>query len=276
VPCRLVDTRSGSTVGNRAAPLHATESVTIAVWGTNGNCTIPDTATAIATNATAVNSTADSYVTIYPSDANPRPTASNLNVVAGGAPTPNQVTVGLSAAGAISAYNNGGTVDLVIDIVGYYQAATGSGAQAPQGPTGPTGAPGPTCPAAGCTLNISGYAANGGSYLEGNCVYGATLRLPLNLPFGAVVTTATVRYVDTDLSPIAKFDLQLYKATLATDAIIPASATAITANQGHLVDLPLNTEAAAPVEANISYYIRAVGLSQTTLKLCGVDVAYHF
>ncbi len=128
VPCRLVDTRPApNNVGTLSTPLQAAQVVTFAVWGSNGNCTIPTSATGIATNATAVHPTADSYVTIYPADASPRPTASNLNVVAGQAPTPNQVTVGLSAAGAISAYNNGGTLDLVIDIVGYYQPAPTGG-----------------------------------------------------------------------------------------------------------------------------------------------------
>ncbi|MCU1395495.1 MAG: hypothetical protein JWM34_3923 [Ilumatobacteraceae bacterium] len=128
VPCRLVDTRPApDNIGPRATPLGAAEAVTFSVWGVNGSCTIPNTATGIATNVTAVHPTADSYVTVYPADANPRPTASNLNVVAGGAPTPNQVTVGLSATGAIAAYNNGGTLDLVIDIVGYYLAAPSGG-----------------------------------------------------------------------------------------------------------------------------------------------------
>ncbi|MCU1388564.1 MAG: hypothetical protein JWL72_1902, partial [Ilumatobacteraceae bacterium] len=128
VPCRLLDTRSGDdNVGSRNIALRATETATFAVWGTNGNCTIPTSATGIAANATGVNPTAASYVTIFPADANPRPVASNLNVVAGGSPTPNQVTVGLSVAGAISIYNNTGTIDLIVDIVGYYQAAPSGG-----------------------------------------------------------------------------------------------------------------------------------------------------
>ena len=123
VPCRLVDTRPApDTVGTLSTALAAGQVATLAVWGANGNCSIPASATGIAANATAVHPTADSYITIYPADAPTRPTASNLNVVNGGAPTPNQVTVGLSATGAISAYNNGGSVDLIIDIVGYYQA----------------------------------------------------------------------------------------------------------------------------------------------------------
>jgi hypothetical protein len=120
-PCRLIDTRAGGdNVGVRSTPIDSGEAATFQVTGTNGDCLIPVTATGITANATAVNPSSSSYVTIYPADANPRPTASNLNVVAGAAPTPNQVTVGLSAAGAIGVYNNAGTVDLIIDIVGYY------------------------------------------------------------------------------------------------------------------------------------------------------------
>jgi hypothetical protein len=126
-PCRLVDTREGTIhVGARATPIGANEAVTLAVWGTNGNCTIPSTATGIATNTTAVNPTASSFLTVYPADASPRPTASNLNTVAGAAPTPNQVTVGLSATGAIDVYNLTGTVDVIVDIVGYYQSPSGA------------------------------------------------------------------------------------------------------------------------------------------------------
>lgn len=109
-----------------------------------------------------MNPWASSYVTIYPADASPRPTASNLNFVAGAAPTPNQVTVGLSAAGAIGIFNLSGKVDLIVDIGGYYLAGPGgTGAEGPQGPqgvqgpqgpagtngtNGTNGAPGPACP----------------------------------------------------------------------------------------------------------------------------------
>ncbi|MCU1367075.1 MAG: hypothetical protein JWN39_2714 [Ilumatobacteraceae bacterium] len=121
-PCRLIDTRAGSdNVGTRGTPIGSGEAASFQVTGANGNCTIPSSATGIATNATAVNPTTSSYITIYPAGADPRPTASNLNFVGGSAPTPNQVTVGLSAAGAIGVYNLSGTVDLIVDIVGYYQ-----------------------------------------------------------------------------------------------------------------------------------------------------------
>ena len=59
--------------------------------------------------------------------------------------TPNQVTVGLSAGGAINVWNYGGDVDVIIDIVGYYQPSTSAsaGAHGPKGDDGATGAQGP-------------------------------------------------------------------------------------------------------------------------------------
>ena len=125
VPCRLIDTRPGaSNVGPRATPLEADSPVTFSVRGQNGQCTIPVGATAIASNVTAIGATAASFVTLYPSDASQRPVASNLNTTPGAAPTPNQVTVGLSANGAVNVYNRFGAVDLIVDIVGYYTPDT--------------------------------------------------------------------------------------------------------------------------------------------------------
>ncbi|MCU1366029.1 MAG: hypothetical protein JWN39_1668 [Ilumatobacteraceae bacterium] len=135
-PCRLVDTRPDTLVGGRSAPLAPGEIVDFAVWGTNGNCAIPSTATGIATNVTAVGPTASGYLTVYPGDV-PRPTTSNLNFVPTSPPTPNQVTVGLSATGGIKIYNFAGSVDVVVDIVGYYvPSPTGAGPQGIQGPPG--------------------------------------------------------------------------------------------------------------------------------------------
>ena len=141
VPCRLADTRPGSLhIGAFGGPLVPQGEATFAVWGVNGNCTIPTSATGIATNVTIDNPTDDSYLTVYPADA-ARPNASNLNWTAVSSPTPNQVTVGLSATGSIKTFNNAGTVDVIIDIVGYYEAAGASGI-GPAGPPGPAGAPG--------------------------------------------------------------------------------------------------------------------------------------
>jgi Pectinesterase len=164
VPCRLADTRPGaSNVGTRNSPAGPAETLQFVVWGSNGNCAIPNTATGIATNVTAVGPTADSYLTVFPADANPRPTSSNLNVTSTSPPTPNQVTVALSATGAIAVYNNGGTVDVIVDIVGYYIPSTGSGT-GPAGPQGPTGPQGPVGPSGVTPRNVIWVAKSGGQF----------------------------------------------------------------------------------------------------------------
>jgi hypothetical protein len=119
-PCRLFDTRPApSQVGPRATPLGAHEVYTVQVTGTTGNCTIPSDASAVAMNVTAIGGNAASFLTVWPSDV-VQPLASNLNWVPGSPPTPNKVDVKLSAAGAISLYNDVGTVSVVADVVGYY------------------------------------------------------------------------------------------------------------------------------------------------------------
>jgi len=119
-PCRVMDTRPApDNVGPRTTPLGEFDTYSIAVLGTNGNCTIPADAVGLSLNVTAVNPTGTSYLTAFPSDA-ARPTASNLNWVADQAPVPNAVTTDVSGDGRISFFNNAGTVNVVVDILGYY------------------------------------------------------------------------------------------------------------------------------------------------------------
>jgi len=119
-PCRLIDTRPPpSNVGPRSTPIGAAETFTAQVTGSNGNCVVPAGATGIIANVTAVGPTAQSNLTVWPAD-QPRPRASNLNWIAGQPPVPNQVTTQLSATGSMSIYNNSGTVNIIVDVVGYF------------------------------------------------------------------------------------------------------------------------------------------------------------
>ncbi len=156
-PCRLADTRPApDNVGLRNTPLAGGESHAFTVRGTNGNCSIPADATGITANVTSIGPTAAGFLTMWPSDAT-RPLASSLNYVAGSPPTPNSVTVKLSADGKVSAFNSAGSVNLIIDIVGYLSPVSiptvgtpekgDKGDPGPAGPTGPTGAAGPQGPA---------------------------------------------------------------------------------------------------------------------------------
>jgi hypothetical protein len=118
-PCRLLDTRPATLVGPRNKPLGPAEIFTQQVTASNGNCTIPTDATAVAMNVTVVDGTAGSFLTIWPSDAG-KPLASSLNWQPGQAATPNKVDVRLSPEGRINFFNNAGTVNLIADVVGYY------------------------------------------------------------------------------------------------------------------------------------------------------------
>ena len=122
-PCRLFDTRPGAPPadGTKAPIAAGVANVRIQqVTGNVGRCVgIPADASAVQLNVTALNPTAQSFLTIYPAD-KPLPDASNLNWVAGQAPTPNSVTVTLSPDGKIKFFNAFGTVDVIADVAGYY------------------------------------------------------------------------------------------------------------------------------------------------------------
>jgi hypothetical protein len=176
-PCRLLDTRPApNTVGPQATPVGAGETLTVQVSGTNGDCTIPTTATAIVLNTTTVGPTAAGFITLFPADA-ALPNASNLNTTPGQSPTPNLVTVTLSATGAIKMFNAFGTVDLIGDIAGYYEPTAG----------GPAGGfvDGEACQANG----VAGTIINGWDHLRNQTVK----------CFGNVVTTfagSTIGFAD--------------------------------------------------------------------------------
>lgn len=145
-PCRLMDTRAGGPIGPRNTPIGSTPYVAT-VRGTNGNCVVPAAATAVSLNVTFASPSANSFVTVYPAD-KPLPNTSNLNFSAGQAPAPNAVTVALSADGKIAIRNDVGTVDLLVDVVGFYEPASvgtpgPKGDQGIQGPKGDPGVAGP-------------------------------------------------------------------------------------------------------------------------------------
>jgi hypothetical protein len=112
-PNRVLDTRDG--LGAPRAPVGQTP-LSVSLLGRGG---VPSGGvTGVMLNVTAVSPTANTYVTVYPSD-NDRPTASNLNVV-GGQVIPNMVLARVGSDGAVLMYNNAGAVDLVADVVGYF------------------------------------------------------------------------------------------------------------------------------------------------------------
>ena len=73
---------------------------------------------AVALNVTVTNPTLGSFLTVWPTGA-PRPLASNLNFVPGQT-VANAVITKVGTNGKISVFNNGGGVDVIIDVVGWF------------------------------------------------------------------------------------------------------------------------------------------------------------
>jgi hypothetical protein len=132
VPCRVADTRPApSTVGIRAVPLVKDDEFRIQVRGSNGNCVISTGATAVVLNVTAVDPRGDGFLTVWPAE-NLKPDTSNLNFSNGQAPVPNAVTVKVDSQGAIKVYSSAQSVNVIVDIVGYYEDHNHNDAYAPK------------------------------------------------------------------------------------------------------------------------------------------------
>ncbi len=112
-PSRLLDTRTG-------APLGPNQSIAVQVAGKGG---VPGMASAIppkavVVNVTAVGPTSAGYLTVWP-DLVTRPGTSDLNVAAGQT-VPNLVIVQVGSTGKIDVYNAFGTINVIIDVMGWY------------------------------------------------------------------------------------------------------------------------------------------------------------
>ncbi|MEP7342896.1 MAG: reprolysin-like metallopeptidase [Acidobacteriota bacterium] len=124
-PVRLLDTRAGQgNCDNISTPVAGGASITTPARVTCEGITIPSTAQAIVGNLTVINQTAQTgYLTIYP-DGQAAPLAANM-VYEPGQILSNNFTVGLSDGGAFNVFAER-TIDLVVDISGYY-APPGAG-----------------------------------------------------------------------------------------------------------------------------------------------------
>lgn len=115
-PVRILDTRTdGGTLGPGA-------SLNVQVAGEAG---VPSDAAAVAINVTVTDTTASSYLSVYPQGQS-QPTVSNLNWVAGQT-VANLALVPLGSSGQLTLYNSRGSADVVVDLQGYFTAQAGVG-----------------------------------------------------------------------------------------------------------------------------------------------------
>jgi len=124
-PTRICDTRTGTGPINQCTGRTMGGDSTLAVQ-VAGLAGVPASATGVALNVTATDTAAPSYLTVFPSGT--PPTASNLNWTPGQT-VANLVIATLNSTGGITFYNDAGSVDVVVDVVGYYTGSGGTGSQ---------------------------------------------------------------------------------------------------------------------------------------------------
>jgi probable HAF family extracellular repeat protein len=126
-PCRLVDTRNAA--GPRGGP--ALDAGSTRTFPLAGSCEIPSNARAVSVNVAVTGPTAAGHLRAYPGKA-PEPVASVVNYSAGKTRANNAV-LRLGADGDLTVRCNqaAGSVQVIIDVNGYYLAAPPAGA----GPT---------------------------------------------------------------------------------------------------------------------------------------------
>lgn len=111
-PTRIVDSRNGFGV---AGKLGAGQTANVAMVG--GISPVPGSATGAVINLTSVESSENSYLTMFPLGA-ARPTASNVNPRVGVA-VPNQNYARLGSGGQVQVFNYTGATDVIVDVFGY-------------------------------------------------------------------------------------------------------------------------------------------------------------
>lgn len=115
-PSRVLDSRPGGT-GQYNTPWPGNVSRILYVAGLGG---IPVSgAMAVVATATITNPTAGSYLTAYPADSSQVPLASDQNWGAGETRA-SMVVVRLAGDYSLYLYNNNGSVDILLDVTGYY------------------------------------------------------------------------------------------------------------------------------------------------------------
>ena len=121
-PVRILDTRG--TIGGVTGPVANGATIALPIAGANG---IPATAvTAVAVAVTATAQTGTGYLGIYP-DGEPGVNAATVNFTTTGGSASNDAIIPLGPDGKIAVRNNGPSVQVIVDVDGYFStSATGS------------------------------------------------------------------------------------------------------------------------------------------------------
>jgi hypothetical protein len=188
---------------------------------------VPGTATAVALNVTVTDTTAASYLSVYPAGG-ARPVVSNLNW-ASGETVPNLVIVPVGTSGQVSFYNYAGRTDVVVDLEGYFAlevAGSTAGSYVPITPTRVVDTrSGSGLSSAGMTLGAGGalsFTATGAGNGPSTGVTAALMNVTVTNTTAASYLTA---YPEGATQPLASNLNWVPGETVANRVIVPVSST---------------------------------------------------
>jgi hypothetical protein len=270
-PTRILDTRSsdGGPIGGPAGPLGAGASRDVKAAGVNP---VPADAVGVVLNITAVNATASSFITVWPTGGT-RPNASTLNP-AQGQTRFNSATVLLGAAGSFSIYHSAGSVDVLVDVVGYLVAHDHDDRYYTKASSDARYVPAHQV----LDLDATSYTPVSGTLLPGTggCVEladAAALAFALPVPAGARISALAVKTREVTSPGFISIALvkSTFTATAATDATVNSAASSDGVNSIQPVTLP----PLDPVGNGVTYRLDVTAPAHTGfLGFCGAKVEY--
>ncbi len=286
---RILDTRvglglAGAFTDGVPRDLQVTGNVAVAPAGMK--TVVPAVATSVVLTATVVGTTQDGFLSVRPKGATGTPQISNVNF-ASGETVANAVTVDLPVDGGIQiwfdTFPNGGSADVLIDVVGYYEDHshddryfTETEANARFGPRTITKTYSPYEWVVYATLSL-GHT--------NQCVYHMSgtreILLPLDLPVGASVDLVRVG-VYSENGTRAGFRMDLRRLVLtdsgpnlgSTPTTIGSVAGGGTGGAEALMVYDIIPTAAETVDAGESLHLEFFGALPTTNRVCSVEVTY--
>ncbi|WP_404391459.1 nidogen-like domain-containing protein [Humibacillus xanthopallidus] len=260
-PARILDTRTG--LGAPKQPVAAGTSIAVQVTGRGG---VPATGvSAVVVNVTATRPTASGHVIAYP-DNTTRPTTSNLNFVAGQT-IPNLVIVPVGSNGKIRLYNASGSTDLLADVSGYVRAGTSTqpGTVASLNPARildtRTGLGAPKQPVAAGTSIAVQVTGRGGVPATG--VSAVVVNVTATRP---TASGHVIAYPDNTTRPTTSNLNFVAGQTIPNLVIVPVGSTG-------KIRL-YNANGSTDLLADVSGYVRAIGITPTSLPTGKVGLNY--
>lgn len=266
-PTRLVDTRPDNPIGVPAGKLAAGRTLTVVARGVDP---VPESAVGVVLNVTAVNATSDTFLTVWPAGAT-RPLASTLN------PSPgetayNAATVLLGTKGSFSVYNHAGSIDVIVDVVGYLADHNHDDRYFTKAETNSLYNRSVLDLQGTAALNVVGATATGGGCLTFSAEGGAAT-LPLPLPVGARISSLKAKTKDTSLAQAVFVNVRrsVFTPTLSTENVV---GTISSTGAGGLS--VFDTSILEPVANGITYdLVINAPANSGTLAFCGAVIDYE-